>query len=89
MSFWMRVLLLNLAALIGIVVSLFMVPENTPFWLWATIAGIFLLVWNVPLFRQRRRTPETSGRSTRTIMAALGFALLIIDLILSRDCQGK
>lgn len=84
MSDWKRFVLLNIAALIGIGASLFMAPGNTPFWLWAVIAVVFLSVWNVLLFRQRGRGSDRAGRSMRTIMAVLGLALLIVDLILSR-----
>jgi hypothetical protein len=84
MSGWKRVLLLNASAIIGIVISLFIVPGDTPFWLWETIAVVFLAACNVLLYFQQGRAKPRNSPSARTIIALMGFVLLIIDMIISR-----
>lgn len=76
----------NVASLIGIAISLFTVPPQTPFWLWATIAGVTLAGINIVFWRVRGKIgakQQTSGMK-QTIIIYVGLGLLILDLILSR-----
>jgi|GraSoiStandDraft_9_1057307.scaffolds.fasta_scaffold1331255_1 hypothetical protein len=75
---------LNVAAVVGVAVSLLLVPGNTPLWLWGTIAVVIVGALNVFLLGQRGDRAK-SGAGSRPIIIALGVALLLIDIILSRQ----
>lgn len=81
-----QVAVLNVGWLAGITISLFTVPGNTPFWLWACIAGVSLCALNAMVLLRQRQRPDQSRPSSRTaaIIIYMGVALLIIDVILSR-----
>jgi hypothetical protein len=78
-------LILNVAAVFGLLVSLFIVPGNTPFWLWCVVAVLVLAVLNIALMLKFRRGSRSDlSKRTRTAIIALGAAFLLLDIILSR-----
>jgi hypothetical protein len=82
MSTWKKVALVNGGWVIGIVISLFVVPPSTPLWLWATVSGLVLAVLNYLFFGQQRRA--TSGRKIgpmATVVGGLGVLVLLLELI--------
>ena len=86
MSIGRQFVIWNACAVVGIVISIFLVPGNTPFWLWACIAGAFLCILNAAKSLQRKRpTDEAAAASrTRTTIIVLALAFLVVDLLLSR-----
>jgi hypothetical protein len=86
MSKGRQLVLLNACLLLGIGLSIFIVPGNTPFWLWTSVAAAFLCILNATtLFRGDKPTDQTSGaRRTRTTIIFLAMAFLLVDLLLSR-----
>ena len=82
MSTWKKVALVNGGWVIGIVISLFVVPPGTPLWLWATVSGLVLAVLNYLFFgRQRRATDERKIGATTTVVGTLGVLVLLLELI--------
>jgi hypothetical protein len=79
-----KFLIFNVAAVLGLVVSLFIVPGNTPFWLWGVIAIVVVAGLNVSLALKRQGNRPDSKATIRTAIIGLGAALLVIDIILSR-----
>ena len=81
MSTWKRILLLNGGMLIGIFVSIFLTPPDTPVWLWATISVVVMAVMNFLALR-RLRMPDAKPKSSlsRTIVIWLGVLVLLLDL---------
>jgi len=80
---WQKFTLLNLGALVGVFASLFMVPANTPTWLWAAIAGVVIAVLNYLLLAklkkvERGESTKDTGLSTMVVVA--GFLVFIFDL---------
>jgi hypothetical protein len=80
---WQKPVLLNIAGLVGVVVSLFIVPGETPFWLWCVIAIVVIAALNTILYVGRRRVAD-SARTARTAIVIVGVMLLMIDVIVSR-----
>lgn len=83
MSIRKQFALLNLAWVIGVIASLFMVPGSTPFWLWAMIAGATLCALNAALWCRNRNHSERYRPNTRTMIVVLAFALLLANIIAS------
>jgi len=76
---------LNTAALIGCVVSLFIVPGNTTIRMWAVVAGLTIVLINYALHKRHKATSnERSERKQVTLVIWIGFALLLLDLAFSR-----
>jgi hypothetical protein len=84
---WKRVLLINVGALVGIGISLFIVPEETPLWLWAAISLGALAILNYAQFAWHRRIIRRTTNARQKwamIIAILGTIFFILDLIFSR-----
>lgn len=79
-----QIVIVNIAATLGIATSLFIVPGNTPLWVWAVIAIGFLIVTNVVLLVRPAESIAESNRATRTIIITLGAAILIIDILVTK-----
>jgi O-antigen/teichoic acid export membrane protein len=83
MNAWKKVALVNGAGLAGIVVSLFTVSPNTPLWIWATASVLCLAVLNFFLFlRLRRGTGEHKPNPAMSVVAWLGVAVLLVELVI-------
>jgi hypothetical protein len=87
MSTWKKVALLNVSGLFGIGLSLFMVPPQTPLWIWASLSVLCLAVFNLFLFRRLRRgigernAPPTgpAGSSLPARFSDVGKTVAIIE----------
>jgi hypothetical protein len=84
---WRRVLLINMGLLAGISISLFIVPQNTPLWIWVVSSLAFLVAMNYAQFAWHstiaRRTNDARTKRA-VIIGLLGILFLILDLIYSR-----
>jgi len=49
---WQKFTVLNIALLLGILASFFMVPSETPAWLWGSISVVVIAAMNYALFRK-------------------------------------
>jgi hypothetical protein len=83
---WQKFTLLNVGLLLGVLASLFMVPGNTPTWLWAAISTTVVASMNYLAFARLRKVER--GESIKytkltTLVIALGFVFFLIDLFLS------
>jgi len=87
MSGWKRTVFINLFACVGIAISPFGLPEDTPFSVWAACAVATLVVMNLVVWRYSRRSQDSSERERPTSRGTLvifgGALILIIDLIWS------
>jgi hypothetical protein len=81
MSTWKKALLLNAAWLIGIAVSLFIVPPSTPLALWSSLAVLVFVVLNYAAFRRRKTASGPASIGIATAVSWMGVFLLILDLI--------
>jgi hypothetical protein len=82
MSRWKKVALVNVGGLLGIGLSLFIVPPQTPLWIWATLSVLCLAVFNCFLFRRlRRSTSERKADSKSGVVIWLAFVLLVLELV--------
>jgi len=83
---WQKIALLNLACLLGIVMSAFVAPPDTPVWQWAA-GGVFaFIVTNILIFAGVRRwDTRASSRSARRTWAilALAFSVLLLEWCLN------
>jgi len=81
---WKKFALVNVGGLIGIVLSLFIVPGKTPVHLWAICAGGVLILMNY-FFVFRRTKTENHKRELGAgwWIIVLGFTALLLDLIWS------
>jgi hypothetical protein len=79
---WKVIVLVNVGGLIGVGISLFTVPPRTPLWLWATLSGLVLVIFNWLLFRRRRLATEGSKSPLTTIVVgSIGVVVLVVELI--------
>jgi hypothetical protein len=81
---WQKAFVLNVAVLLGIASSLFVLPANTPFFLWLTISVVVLAAFNIAIVvRERRIAPGSRPRASKatTIVIALGAAIWILDIL--------
>jgi hypothetical protein len=83
MTPWKRFLLLNGSAVAGLAVSLFVVPDNTPLWVWIVASMVVLTVLNVSLVL-RKKSGEIPSLKARTVVIVAAVVFLALDVILSR-----
>ena len=85
MKIWQKVMLVNCAVLIGVVISLFAVPGRTPLWLWATVAIVVMAAMNYVLFVRSRglHSDATSTSRVTTAVIVAGLLLLVLDVIVN------
>jgi hypothetical protein len=80
---WQRALLVNITLLVGIALSAFILPSNTPVWSWACICAVVFLSLNY-FFLRRPKTPNPGRSWLANIIIWLGTAILLLDLIFRR-----
>ena len=84
LSTWKKAVLINGAGLIGIGVSLFLVPPSTPVWLWATISILVLAGLNY-MFVVRvgwgSVNADPKSQLQNTIIICLGLLVLLTELL--------
>jgi protein-S-isoprenylcysteine O-methyltransferase Ste14 len=80
MSTWKKVTLVNVGCVVGIGVSLLLVPPNTRLWVWATLSLVVLAGFNFFLLRHLK-TNTGERRAGPHIVMWLGVVALMIDLV--------
>jgi hypothetical protein len=84
MKLWQKVLVVNVAGLLGIASSLFVLPANTPFFPWLMVSVVMLATFNVMIIVRHRKIASgsrpTASKAT-TIIIALGTAIWILDIL--------
>ena len=81
---WPVLVLTNFAAFVGIVSSIFVLPGNIRFWLWATNSLMILALINyftVTTLKKRDSRDRTPQSKTVTAITLGGFLLFILDLL--------
>jgi hypothetical protein len=82
MSAWEKVALANVGGLLGIGISLFVVPPNTPLWIWTTVAVVCLAVFNYLIIRRlQESTGASKVGSAPSIVIWLGVVVLLLELV--------
>ncbi|HEV2401993.1 MAG TPA: hypothetical protein VGS27_33990 [Candidatus Sulfotelmatobacter sp.] len=84
MPTWKKALVVNVGGVIGIAISLFIVPAQTSLWLWAIVAVAVLTVLNFVFLVWRRKDRNDPQRkpSRSTVVICLGCIVLLVDLVL-------
>jgi len=84
MKLWQKVFVLNMAGLLGIASSLFLVPANTPFFPWLIVSVVLLAGFNVAIFGRFRRpasgTKPVDSKVTDVIIT-VGVVFWILDVL--------
>lgn len=81
MSRWKKVLVFNAGWLIGITISLFVVPPSTPLWMWASLSILVLALLNYVSFKQKREAASGRNIAAATTVVWLGIIVLLLDLL--------
>jgi hypothetical protein len=85
LSSWKKAAFVNAFGLVGILVSLFAIPQDTPVWILAVSSLAALALLNYLAFSRRKSRPKEAQHAhlvSRSTLVILGAALLlIIDLI--------
>jgi hypothetical protein len=88
MSTWKKIALVNSGALVGICISLFIVPPKTPLWLFATVGVVSVVVWNLIILRliilrpsQNKDNRGGDSSKTNTVIIIVGFLLLMFEFL--------
>jgi len=55
LKIWQQILLVNVATLVGVIVSLFAAPPDTPVWMWAVGSTLAVVSLNCVYIQYRRR----------------------------------
>ena len=83
MPTWKKALLVNAGGVIGVAISLFIVPAQTSFWLWVVVSVTILLVLNHVFFFWRQTGHSDQEKPSRsTLVICLGCIVLLVDLML-------
>lgn len=84
MPTWKKALVVNVGGVIGVAISLFIVPAQTSLWLWAIVAVAVLTVLNFVFLVWRRKDRNDPQRkpSRSTVVICLGCVVLLVDLVL-------
>jgi accessory gene regulator protein AgrB len=77
-----NIIIIEVAILLGLFVSIFVVPRNLPISTFALIAASILVGANVFLFGKKRRSQPSEGGYKMTGRAYLALGLLIVFWIL-------
>lgn len=86
MKTWQKFGAVNAGALVGIFVTIFVLPPSTPVWVWAIVAMAALVVLNYVLVKRLKR-PRASTPGTQrfvTVVIFIGFLLFLLDMALRR-----
>jgi uncharacterized membrane protein YfcA len=79
---WKKFALMNVACLIGIGLSAFIVPSNTPFWLWLTIGAATIAIFNFFLYRRLgRSSTKPKKEPVPAVLGWIGVAIFLGELI--------
>jgi hypothetical protein len=84
MKLWQRALVLNIAFLLGIGSSVFVVPENMLFRTWLIISILMLVALNIALFGRFKKNELGARLKTSkgaSIIAVLCVAYWIIQVV--------
>jgi len=76
---WKKFAAINVGALIGIGLSLFIVPPNTPFWMWLAISTATIAIFNFFLYRRLKKpvgAPKAEPIPAIIAWICTGFFLL-------------
>jgi hypothetical protein len=80
---WKKIVLVNGGGLVGIITSLFILPPQTPVWLWAAVSGCALVALNYVCFAWRRTASgERKSGVKNTAITVIGLTVLLLDLVL-------
>lgn len=82
MSTRKKLVIVNISGLIGIAISVFIVPLTTPFWIWAPISAAVLLLCNYFALTHKPNLDRTTKDAGSGLVIALGCGLLILELAL-------
>jgi hypothetical protein len=73
---------INVGALIGIGLSLFVVPSNTPFWLWLAISTATIAIFNFFLYRRLKKPLDTpKAEPMPAIIAWICTAFFLLEVL--------
>jgi len=86
---WKRLLIINIGALAGCLAAVYLVPPETPLWMFVLTCAGFIVVLNVAIFlriRKGARTPRTptAASSFRSVVLWIMLAVIILTEILIR-----
>lgn len=80
-------MIVNVSGLLGIFITLFTLPANTPFWLWVGASTFALAIMNVIVlfkFHRAGQNAEATDSRASTFVVALGFLMWFLLEILPR-----
>jgi len=78
---WKKITLMNLAWVVGICLSIFITPAETPLWLWAEIAIATLAIFNFFLYRRLTKPTGTPKKEPLpAIIVWICTAFFLLDL---------
>jgi len=80
---WKKYLFLNAGMLLGFVISIFLVPGGTPFWLFALIASLYVLYMNYSLHHRLANPGARPSQSDDRSVTVIIILMLILDIALS------
>jgi hypothetical protein len=79
---WKKYAAINVGALIGIGLSLFVVPSNMSFWLWLAISTATIAIFNFFLYR-RLKKPAAAQKAEPlpAILGWIGAGIFFLELL--------
>jgi hypothetical protein len=84
MKLWQRAFLTNIALLLGIGSSLFVLPPNVPFFTWLIGSSLVFVTFNIVMFARFKRAASDARPKTSKPMKVIGalcVAFWILDIL--------
>jgi hypothetical protein len=83
MGVWKKYLFLNAGMTFGFILSIFLVPGATPFWLLVLIAGVYVLYMNYSLYHRLANPNLRPSQRDDLSVTAIVVLLLLLDIAFS------
>lgn len=84
MKTWQKILLINACGLLGLILSAFALPSDTPVWIWATVCTIILMSANCwfLLFKRKQPADPSQGSWLKTIIIVIGMVYFAAEVVM-------
>jgi peptidoglycan/LPS O-acetylase OafA/YrhL len=77
---WKKLAVTSGICAVGIAISLFTLPPQTPLFLWATVSGITLLGFNCLALTWRPKNKKPNLHLSQVVVIAFGFLIVLIEV---------
>jgi uncharacterized membrane protein YfcA len=82
MARWKLLCIVNVAAVVGLIAAtVFLIPPQTPLWIWAISSVAVLVVLNLTFWHKTKSAQPRRSDSAAVTIIILGFIFFLLDII--------